>query len=207
MVTVLLLAGCFGRKSADKKDFTVEVCNDYIQYMRCVADSPNAPYTQELVNQLVDLWKTYPDDELQQACTVMLNDAVEKMKDIAPDCQLPTVVDMPAQEIETPELESEKTSSTNNNDLQSDEKIEITWEESKKNWEESKKNSPDRSVIDAISWKIDEPSASTNTDSSQSMRTSQEDAQIVSMVISEITQKDGQSSSKVSKDSTASIQN
>ena len=185
MVTVLLLAGCFGRKSADKKDFTVDVCNDYIQYMRCVADSPNAPYTQELVDQLVGLWKTYPDNELQQACTVMLNDAIEKMKDIVTDCEIPTVAELPPKEIEMPMPNVNENIQTDESSSESDR--ESTWDQSELSGNETNTTTPDRSVIDAISGKIDEPSASTNTETSQSLSISQEDAQIVSMVINEIT--------------------
>ena len=72
------------------KPFVSDVCNDYIEYMQCMADSPEAGYTLSEVENLVSAWKDIDDEAmLESACGIALKQAAKQMQDFEYVCEVP----------------------------------------------------------------------------------------------------------------------
>lgn len=139
VVITWVLAGCFGSKSSQPKEaFSVEVCNDYIHYMQCMADSPEAGYTISDVEALVDARKDIKDtDMLESACGIAFAQAVKDMEHFENTCEVPDSL-----QAEDVSIEEED----NQEDIQESLEEEASLEDN-----EVSNNEPDQDIINAIS--------------------------------------------------------
>lgn len=79
-LSALILTGCFGKGNTEKKDsFEVAACNEYIEFMRCVAEKAGdtSASSHAIIDQAITSWKALPNDQLELVCTQAISNITE----------------------------------------------------------------------------------------------------------------------------------
>ncbi len=107
VVSAIILTGCFGtKKEQQTEEFTVAVCNDYVQLMRCIIDKSEENNVQgnAIIDQTIAAWKNLPEADLQQACTQAWNNATPYASTYAEmGCNIPNIAISDNEETEVSE--------------------------------------------------------------------------------------------------------
>jgi hypothetical protein len=93
MLSAVVLAGCFGTKTETKDEFAIASCNDYVKLMKCVAEkSGGGAEALSAVDQAIAAWKTLPEDQLSQTCTMAMETAASNAAAYTQlGCEVPAV--------------------------------------------------------------------------------------------------------------------
>jgi hypothetical protein len=88
-----IVAGCFGTKTETKDEFAIASCNDYVKLMKCVAEkSGGGAEALSAVDQAIAAWKTLPEDQLSQTCTMAMETAASNAAAYTQlGCEVPAV--------------------------------------------------------------------------------------------------------------------
>lgn len=158
-LSALILTGCFGKGNTEKKDsFEVAACNEYIEFMRCVAEKAGdtSASSHAIIDQAITSWKALPNDQLELVCTQAISTISEYASTYEQiGCALPASAQTSQEDMLSGDIASEENMMTE-----------------------------DQAVVDAITGEVDN---TTGTNINPSTGTTvQEDAQVISGIIDNI---------------------
>lgn len=166
MISAVVVAWCFGKtKDGNKEDFAIASCNDYVKLLRCVADNSwdSSKEANAVIDQAIAEWKTFPEEELSQTCSLALSNAAAYAYTYEQQwCSVPWVV---ADDIVVEDNDAEQ-----DNDA-----------------EDTPADIADPSVIEAISGKVDSSSGINDMEGSTIDMKKDDDDKKVEAIINETT--------------------